>query len=110
MNHSVTLQNLDEATGNWLFSEAQKRNVSLEAITLEIIRKGIDANNADAELLKRKEKFRQLEQQWIEAYTKFPVQPDEFEIDEEQLVWGDESTRVMCIGINSKNPISAGQL
>lgn len=85
MNRSVTLQNLDEPTANWLFAEAQKRNVSIETLTLEIIHKEIANERTPSNKARRNAK-----QQYAEAYAKYPVQPDEFEIEEAQLVWGDE--------------------
>ncbi len=85
MNRSVTLQNLDEATGNWLFAEAQKRNVSVESLTLEIIHNFFVDKTGQQNLAKQN-----AEQQYAEAYAKYPVQPDEFYIEDSQLVWGDE--------------------
>ncbi len=43
------------------------------------------------ELAKRKKKEAEVARQYAEAYGKNPVQPDEFEIEEEQLieVWKD---------------------
>lgn len=87
MNHSVTLQNLDEATGNWLFAEAQKRNVSVETLTIVLLHKGIEK---EQEAVDRKAHFQALERQHAEAYAKIPVKPGEFEEWEAEQIWGDE--------------------
>ena len=87
MNTSVTIQKLDAATANWLFAEAQRLNQSVEALILEIIQKEI---NAEKKAVQRQTRSQQIERQYATAYTRFPVQTDEHEIDESQLAWGDE--------------------
>ena len=87
MKTSITIQNIDAAMANWLFAEAQKRNISVETLTLELLRKGMD-NVKEAP--DRKEHFRQLERQYAEGYAKYPIQPGEFAGWEAEQVWGEE--------------------
>ena len=87
MKTSITIQNLDAAIANWLFAEAQKRNVSVETLTLELLRKGMDNVNDAPD---RKEYFRQLERQHAEGYAKYPIQSGEFADWETEQVWGEE--------------------
>lgn len=46
---------------------------------------------AFAELVKKKKREAEVARQYAESYAKHPIQPDEFEIEEEQLieVWKD---------------------
>ncbi len=79
MNTSVTIQNLDAATANWLSAEAQRLHQSVEALLLEIIHKEI---NAEKKVAQQHARSHQVERQYAEAYAKFPVQAEEFAIDE----------------------------
>ncbi len=38
----------------------------------------------------KRQRIRQLEEKEIEAYRQYPVQPDEFEVDPDQLVWPED--------------------
>jgi flagellar biosynthesis/type III secretory pathway protein FliH len=87
MSTSITIQQLDAATANWLCAEAQRLNQSVEALILAIIQKEI--NTAQKAAL-RQTRAQQIERQYATAYARFPVQPDEYEIDESQLAWGEE--------------------
>ncbi len=86
MNDSIIIQNVDAGIANWLAAEAARRNISIEALSLELIRKGINEENT---ALQRREKIRELERQHAEGYARIPVQPDEFEIEESGQVWED---------------------
>ena len=87
MKTSVTIPNLDTATANWLYAEALQRQQSVETLILAIIQKEIEA---EKKAQQKQARASQVERQYAEAYGKLPVQPDEFAIDEAQLVWGDE--------------------
>lgn len=87
MNTSVTIQNLGAAVASWLFAEARKRNVSVEALTLDLIRIGIDQEIGRQ---KKKDYFRRLEQQHAAGYAQFPIQPGEFDEWETEQVWENE--------------------
>ncbi len=39
---SITINNLDEATANWIEKEAERRGTDKEAVALHLIRKGIE--------------------------------------------------------------------
>lgn len=41
MNVSISIPDSDEMTVSWIRKEAQRRGLSIEAMTLELVRKGI---------------------------------------------------------------------
>ena len=41
MSVSISIQDIDEMTVSWIRKEAQRRGLSIEAMTLELVRKGI---------------------------------------------------------------------
>ena len=84
MKTSVTIQNLDAATANWLFAEAQRLNQSVEVLILEIIHKEIHLGQKAAQHPARS---LQVANQYAEAYGQFPIRADEFDLDESQLQW-----------------------
>lgn len=87
MKTSVTIPNLDLATANWLYAEAHQRQQSVETLILEIIQKEFEA---EKKARQKQARASQVERQYAEAYRKLPLQPDEFALDEAQLIWGDE--------------------
>lgn len=38
----------------------------------------------------RRQRIRELERQHAEGYHRLPVQPGEFDVEEDQVAWGDE--------------------
>jgi hypothetical protein len=42
MPESITISNLDEATANWIDREAKRCGTNMEAVALNLIRKGIE--------------------------------------------------------------------
>jgi hypothetical protein len=42
MPESITISNLDEATANWIDREARRSGTNMEAVALNLIRKGIE--------------------------------------------------------------------
>jgi len=50
MSAPITIQDMDEATAQWISEAARRRGVSTEAVVLELIQKGIDLERQDARL------------------------------------------------------------
>jgi hypothetical protein len=50
MNTSITLQDLDEATAQWISEEAARRSVSVQTLILQLIRKGVSVEREGSQL------------------------------------------------------------
>jgi hypothetical protein len=50
MPESIIINDLDEATANWINEEAKKRGINKEAIALHLIRKGIECEHGHVAL------------------------------------------------------------
>jgi hypothetical protein len=50
MPKSIVINNLDEATANWIDEEAKKRGTDKEAVALHLIRKGIECEHGHVAL------------------------------------------------------------
>ena len=50
MPESITIDNLDAATANWIDKEAKKRRTNKETVALHLIRKGIECEHGHVEL------------------------------------------------------------
>jgi hypothetical protein len=48
MSAPITIQDMDEATAEWISDAARRRGVSTETIILELIHKGIDLERQDS--------------------------------------------------------------
>ncbi len=66
-----TLEELDRALG--------EIGESRSAYMRNLVRKAL-----------KERRIKELERQQVEAYTRLPVQPGEFDIPEEDRAWGDE--------------------
>ncbi len=82
---SVTIE-LDEKLVDEIDSAAKDFNKDRLQYITDSLRKTLRED-----LRKRKLSEQEIRKMYKEAYTKFPVQPDEFEIEEEQMieVWKD---------------------
>lgn len=84
MNDSITIQNIDATVANWLAAEARRRNISIEALTLELIQQHIDR---ELEKDQRRQRVSELERRQVEGYRLHPVSPDESAEWEPEQVW-----------------------
>ncbi|MGH9897738.1 MAG: hypothetical protein ACRD4L_02665 [Pyrinomonadaceae bacterium] len=50
MSTAIIIQDIDETTAKWISDEAERRGVSVEALILELISKGIGVECEDAKL------------------------------------------------------------
>lgn len=50
MATDITIQNLDDATAEWIDREARRRGVSVESLALELIRRGISIDEQSSQL------------------------------------------------------------
>jgi len=50
MGISITIENVDEATAKWIDEEAERRGISVEALTLQLIHKGISVEHKSLQL------------------------------------------------------------
>ena len=51
MPGSIIIHNLDEATGNWIEKEAERRGTNKETFALQLIQKGIECEGEYSSLL-----------------------------------------------------------
>lgn len=50
MTTNITIQDLDDATAEWINQEAERRGISVESFVLELIRKGVTVDQATSHL------------------------------------------------------------
>lgn len=50
MSTNITIQNLDDATAQWISREAERRGITVESLAVELIRKGINIDQQTSPL------------------------------------------------------------
>jgi hypothetical protein len=50
MNQPIVIQDLGEATADWISKEAERRGVSVEAVVVELLHKGIGIERDNSQL------------------------------------------------------------